>query len=88
MLPVGLFSSVASSSVASWAVCAGSQLASCTIGLFFRCVAGFFCCCELRFFGLVFSKYTRFFGLFFQKIFLSNSIVFFNSAEVVRFVFT
>jgi len=42
----------------------------------------------LRLFGLVLSKFIRFFGLFLLNIFLSKSIVFVDFAKVVRFVLT
>ena len=44
------------------------------IGLFFRCVAGNFLLLVVAFFGLVLSKFMRFFGLFLLNIFLSKSI--------------
>jgi len=69
-------------SVASWAFFSHNW-AGCFVAL-----RDFFCCCGLRFFGLVLSKCMHFFGLFFRKIFLSKSIGFVNSAKVVRFVFT
>jgi len=69
-------------SVASWAVFPHNWAG------FYVPLRDFFCCCGLRFFGLVLSKCLRFFGLVFRKIFLSKSIVFINSAEIVRFVFT
>jgi len=70
------------SSVASWAVFPHNWVG------FFVALRDFFCCCGLRFFGLVLSKCLLFFGLVFRKIFLSRSIVFVNSTEVVRFIFT
>jgi len=69
-------------SVAGWAVFPHSW------AVFFPCVAGFFLLLRVAVFGLVLSKCMRFFGKFFRQIFLSKSVVFVNSAEVVRFVFT
>jgi len=73
---------IPTSSVASWAVFPHNW------AVFIVALRDFFCYCGLQFFGLVLSKCMQFFKLFFRKIFLSKSVVFVNSAEVVRFVFT
>ena len=59
-----------------------------TIGLFFSLRCGIFLLLRVAFFWASFIKMHAFFELFSRKIFLSKSIVFVNSAEVVRFVFT
>jgi len=61
-------------SVASWAIFPHN------CAVFFIALRDFFCCYGLRFFGLVWSKCMRFFGLFLRKILLSKSIVFVNFA--------
>jgi len=60
-----------------------------TIGLLSRCVAGNSLLLRVAFFfGLVLSKFMRFFGLFLLNVFLSKSIVFVDFAGVVGFVLT
>jgi len=70
------------SSVASWAVFPHNW------AVFFVALREIFRCCGLRFSGLVLSKCLRFSRLFSRKIFLLQSIVFANFAEIVRFVLT
>jgi len=59
-----------------------------TIGLFLSLRCGIFLLLRFSFFGASLIKTHAVFGLSLQKIFLSKSIVFVNSAQVVRFVFT
>ena len=58
------------------------------LGCFFRCVAGNFCCCGLRFFGQVLSKFMRCFGLFLLNNFSITECSFVDFAEIVRIVLT
>ena len=58
------------------------------LGWFCCCVAGFFLLLRVAVVWASFSEMHAVFGLFFRKIFLLKSIVFVNSAEVVKFVLT